>query len=141
VVILFGGGLTLSKVLSLTGASAFLANHLNYLTEGWPFFLIVGAVVLFVIFLTELTSNTATTLLFVPVFYNVALGMDNVEPAMLVLPLTIAASCAFMLPIATPPNAIVFGSGKIAQRTMMRTGIVLNICFALILTVLGTVLF
>jgi sodium-dependent dicarboxylate transporter 2/3/5 len=101
----------------------------------------VGAVVLFVIFLTELTSNTATTLLFVPVFYNVALGMDNVEPAMLVLPLTIAASCAFMLPIATPPNAIVFGSGKIAQRTMMRTGIVLNICFVLILTLLGTVLF
>ncbi len=141
VVILFGGGLTLSKVLSLTGASAFLANHLNYLTEGWPFFLIVGAVVLFVIFLTELTSNTATTLLFVPVFYNVALGMDNVDPAMLVLPLTIAASCAFMLPIATPPNAIVFGSGKIAQRTMMRTGIVLNICFAVILTALSTVLF
>ena len=67
--------------------------------------------------------------------------MDNVEPAMLVLPLAIAASCAFMLPIATPPNAIVFGSGKIAQRTMMRTGIVLNICFALILTLLGTILF
>ncbi len=141
VVILFGGGLTLSKVLSLTGASAFLANHLNYLTVGWPFFLIVGAVVLFVIFLTELTSNTATTLLFVPVFYNVALGMDNVEPAMLVLPLTIAASCAFMLPIATPPNAIVFGSGRIAQRTMMRTGLVLNVSFALILTALSTVLF
>jgi len=141
VVILFGGGLTLSKVLSLTGASAFLANHLNYLTEGWPFFLIVGAVVLFVIFLTELTSNTATTLLFVPVFYNVALGMDNVEPAMLVLPLAIAASCAFMLPIATPPNAIVFGSGKIAQRTMMRTGLVLNLSFAVILTALSSVLF
>ncbi len=141
VVILFGGGLTLSKVLSLTGASAFLANHLNYLTQGWPFFLIVGAVVLFVIFLTELTSNTATTLLFVPVFYNVALGMDDIEPAMLVLPLTIAASCAFMLPIATPPNAIVFGSGKIAQRTMMRIGIVLNLSFALILTLLSTVLF
>jgi sodium-dependent dicarboxylate transporter 2/3/5 len=67
--------------------------------------------------------------------------MDNVEPAMLVLPLTIAASCAFMLPIATPPNAIVFGSGQVAQRTMMRTGLVLNVSFALILTALSTVLF
>ena len=140
VIILFGGGLTLGTVLKLTGASSFLASHLNHLTAGWPFLLIVGAVVVFVIFLTELTSNTATTTLFVPIFYQVAIEI-GVSPPQLILPLTIAASCAFMLPIATPPNAIVFGSGKIAQRTMMRTGLVLNVSFALILTALSTVLF
>ncbi len=140
VVILFGGGLTLSKILGLTGASKFLANQLGVITEGWPIFLVVGAVVLFVIFLTELSSNTAITVLFVPIFYEVAVKM-GVPPTKLVLPLTIAASCAFMLPIATPPNAIVFGSGKIPQRTMMRIGLVLNLCFAAILTVLSAVLF
>ena len=140
VIILFGGGLTLGKVLTLTGASSFLASHLNQLTAGWPFILVVGAVVLFVIFLTELTSNTATTALFVPVFYQVALEI-GVSPPQLVLPLTIAASCAFMLPIATPPNAIVYGSGQVLQRTMMRTGLVLNLSFAVILTALSTVLF
>ncbi len=140
VVILFGGGLTLSKILGLTGASKFLANQLGVITEGWPGFLVVGAVVLFVIFLTELSSNTAITVLFVPIFYEVAVKM-GVPPTKLVLPLTIAASCAFMLPIATPPNAIVFGSGKIPQRTMMRIGLVLNLCFAAILTVLSAVLF
>ena len=140
VIILFGGGLTLGKVLTLTGASSFLASHLNQLTAGWPFILVVGAVVLFVIFLTELTSNTATTALFVPVFYQVALEI-GVSPPQLVLPLTIAASCAFMLPIATPPNAIVYGSGQVLQRTMMRTGLILNLSFAVILTALSTVLF
>ncbi len=140
VIILFGGGLTLGTVLKLTGASSFLAGHLNHLTSGWPFILVVGAVVVFVIFLTELTSNTATTALFVPVFYQVAVEM-GVPPSQLVLPLTIAASCAFMLPIATPPNAIVYGSGQVPQRTMMRTGLVLNLSFAVILTALSTVLF
>jgi len=140
VIILFGGGLTLGTVLKLTGASSFLAGHLNQLTAGWPFILVVGAVVVFVIFLTELTSNTATTALFVPVFYQVAVEM-GVPPSQLVLPLTIAASCAFMLPIATPPNAIVYGSGQVPQRTMMRTGLVLNLSFAVILTALSSVLF
>ena len=140
VIILFGGGLTLGTILKLTGASSFLAGHLNHLTAGWPFILVVGAVVVFVIFLTELTSNTATTALFVPVFYQVAVEM-GVPPSQLVLPLTIAASCAFMLPIATPPNAIVYGSGQVPQRIMMRTGLVLNLSFAVILTALSTVLF
>jgi sodium-dependent dicarboxylate transporter 2/3/5 len=64
-----------------------------------------------------------------------------VDPAKLVLPLTVAASCAFMLPIATPPNAIVFGSGKVPQRTMMRIGLILNLSIAAVLTLLSTVLF
>lgn len=140
VLILFGGGITLSKILELTGASTFLAHGLVWLSGGWPFFLIVGAVVLFVIFLTEVSSNTATVFVFFPIFYEVGKEM-GVPPEQLVIPLTLAASCAFMLPIATPPNAIVFGSGKIPQKTMMRVGIVLNLIFALILTGLSSVFF
>ena len=140
VLLLFGGGLTLSTILSKTGASTFLANQLVGFTAGWPFFFLVGAVVVFVIFLTELSSNTATTFVFVPIFIAVSAEM-SVDAEKLVLPLTIAASCAFMLPIATPPNAIVFGSGKIPQRTMMRVGLVLNLVFAGLLTALSAVLF
>lgn len=140
VLILFGGGITLSRILGKTGASSYLAEHLRAATEGWPLFLIVGAVVLFVIFLTELSSNTATTTLFAPIFLQVGLSL-GVDPAKLVLPLTIAASCAFMLPIATPPNAIVFGTGLIPQRTMMHIGLRLNLAFVLILTLLSVVLF
>ncbi len=140
VLLLFGGGLTLSKVLESTGSSAYLAELLRAFTEGWPFFLLVGAVVLFVIFLTELSSNTATTALFAPIFLQVGLSL-GVDPVKLVLPLTLAASCAFMLPVATPPNAIVFGSGLIPQRSMMRIGIRLNLAFVAILTLLSAILF
>lgn len=136
VLLLFGGGLTLSKILGTTGASWFLAQKIQLLTMGWPLVLLIGAIVLFVIFLTELSSNTASTALLVPIFAAVALDM-GIPIKQLVLPLTLAASCAFMLPIATPPNAIVFSTGKIRQRQMMRIGLVLNIVFAIILTIYG----
>ncbi len=136
VLLLFGGGITLSKILGSTGASYFLAHGIQALTQGWPVILLVGAVVTFVIFLTELSSNTASAALLVPIFAAVAIDM-GMPPASIVLPLTMAASCAFMLPVATPPNAIVFGSGKIRQRDMIRIGLVLNLVFALILTLVG----
>lgn len=140
VLLLFGGGITLSRVLGNTGASQFLAAQIQDLTTGWPVFLIVGAVVLFVIFLTELSSNTASTALLVPIFAAVAIDM-GIPITQLVLPLTVAASCAFMLPIATPPNAIVFASGQIKQREMLRIGLVLNLTFVVVLTLLSTILF
>ncbi len=142
VLLLFGGGLTLSEILkpNRTGASTYLASELSVITSQLPVILIIGCVVFFVIFLTELSSNTATTALLVPIFGRVALEM-GFEPSQLILPLAFAASCAFMLPIATPPNAIVFGSGEIPQRTMMRVGIVLNIVLGLVLTGLSQVLF
>ena len=140
VLLLFGGGITLSRVLGSTGASAYLAAQIQHLTAGWPIILIVGVVVLFVIFLTELSSNTASTALLVPIFAAVAIDM-NIPVTQIVLPLTVAASCAFMLPIATPPNAIVFASGKIKQREMVRIGLVLNLTFAALLTLLSKVLF
>ena len=92
------------------------------------------------IFLTELSSNTASTALLVPIFAAVAVDL-GVPVTRIVLPLTLAASCAFMLPIATPPNAIVFGSGMVAQRTMLRIGLVLNLVFAVVLTLLSAVFF
>lgn len=142
VLLLFGGGLTLSEILkpNRTGASSYLAEQLSSLTTGWPSALIIVAIVLFVIFLTELTSNTATTALLVPIFGTLAAEMGFAS-AQLVLPLAFAASCAFMLPIATPPNAIVYASGKIPQRTMMRVGLILNVVLALILSGLSQVLF
>jgi len=130
----------LSKILGTTGASLYLAKEIQTLTMGWPVFLLVGIVVLFMIFLTELSSNTASTALMVPIFAAVAIDM-GIPVKQLVLPLTFAASCAFMLPIATPPNAIVFSSGRIKQREMIRIGFVLNLVFAGILTVVSRVLF
>ena len=133
ILLLFGGGLTLSKILGVTGASLYLAREIQAIATDWPIILLVGVIVLFMIFLTELSSNTASTALLVPIFATVALDM-NIPVKQLVLPLTLAASCAFMLPIATPPNAIVFSSGKIRQRDMIRIGLVLNLVFAVILT-------
>ena len=140
VLLLFGGGIGLSKVLGATGSSLYLAQRIQQMAEGWPLFLLVGVVVVFMIFLTELSSNTASTALLVPIFAAVAMDL-GVPPTRIVLPLTLAASCAFMLPIATPPNAIVFGSGLVQQRTMIRIGIVLNLLFALILTLLSALFF
>ena len=92
------------------------------------------------IFLTELSSNTASAALLVPIFYSMA--KESGLPAnQLVLPLALAASCAFMLPVATPPNAIVFGSGRVPQRTMMKTGFVLNLLFIALITALSVILF
>jgi len=140
VLLLFGGGITLSKVLGTTGASGFLAYQIQALTAGWPTLLFIGVIVTFVIFLTELSSNTASTALLVPIFAAVAIDM-GISVTELILPLTLAASCAFMLPVATPPNAIVFGSGHIQQRDMIRIGLALNLTFAVLLTVLSQVLF
>lgn len=139
VLLLFGGGITLSNVLGTSGTSMFLAHRFVSLVEHWPAFLVVCAVVAFVIFLTELSSNTATAALMVPIFASVAAELDMM-PAKLVIPLALAASCAFMLPVATPPNAIVFGTGMVPQRRMMRVGLVLNLSFIAVLTLLAMML-
>lgn len=87
--------------------------------------LLVAVVAIIVIFLTELTSNTATTAAVVPIVGGVAVGLGY-GPMVLVVPAALAATCAFMLPVATPPNAIVFGSGHITIQQMARTGVILN---------------
>ena len=140
VLLLFGGGITLGTIIGQTGASLFMARLFSELVGGWPLPLVIGAVILFTIFLTELTSNTALAALMVPIFYTIA-GELGTLPAQIILPLAIAASAAFMLPVGTPPNAIVFSTGWIPQREMIRVGFVLNLAFVVALTVLARILF
>jgi sodium-dependent dicarboxylate transporter 2/3/5 len=132
VLLLFGGGITLSAVLSETGASSFLANILyNKLFQYGFAVLIVGAAIL-MIFLTEIASNTASAAILVPIFLAVGIEIPSVNQNVMPLAVGIAASCAFMLPVATPPNALVFGTGKINQRSMMSIGLRLNLICAIV---------
>ena len=126
VLILFGGGICLSNVLKATGTSVFLANGLAGFLEQAGVLLTILAVVAFVVFLTEFASNTASAALLVPVFATIAEAL-GLSPVILSALIAIAASCAFMLPVATPPNAIVFATGHIKQKEMMRIGMVLNV--------------
>jgi sodium-dependent dicarboxylate transporter 2/3/5 len=132
--ILFGGGLSLAAALDSTGFSQFLGGSASVLAA-LPTILVVALVVVMMIFLTEMTSNTATTATLIPVLYAVAVGL-GINPFMLILPAGIAASCAFMLPVATPPNAIVFGSGMVTIPQMSRAGLLMNILGIVLITLL-----
>lgn len=136
VLMLFGGGLTLSAILKATGTSAFLAEHLSAVLANANLFIMLLALAAFVVFLTELVSNTATAALLIPLFAGVAEAL-GVSPVVMSVLIAIGASCAFMLPVATPPNAIVFACGHIQQREMMRAGLALNLVFTLLLAILA----
>ncbi|MGY4674156.1 DASS family sodium-coupled anion symporter [Ursidibacter arcticus] len=134
VLMLFGGGLTLSAVLGKTGASKVMADGIVFMIEGGHFYLIGLIVAAFIIFLTEFTSNTASAALLVPIFISIAQAL-NMPPVGLALIIGLGASCAFMLPVATPPNAIVFGTGEVRQSEMVKAGFWLNlICIFVIAT-------
>ena len=137
VLLLFGGGLCLSAVLQVSGTSAFLAQQMVSLFGGAPSWLVVLVIATFVVFLTELASNTATAALMVPLFAPIASSL-GLSPVVMSVMVALAASCAFMLPVATPPNAMVFATGRVPQRQMMRVGLVLNIFCSLVLTLLVT---
>ncbi|WP_314345831.1 DASS family sodium-coupled anion symporter [Haemophilus parahaemolyticus] len=126
VLMLFGGGLVLGIVLKETGASKILADTIvNYI--GMQHWLVMTLVLTaFIVFLTEFTSNTATAALMTPIFISVAEGL-GLPPVSLAAIVACSASCAFMLPIATPPNAIVFSTGYIKQSEMVKVGFILNI--------------
>jgi len=126
VLMLFGGGIALSTVLKVSGASLVLGQAVANGLSSAPLILVVLSVAAFIIFLTEFASNTASAALLVPVFAAIAEQM-GLPPAVLVMIIGIGASCAFMLPVATPPNAIVFGTGLIKQSEMIRVGVILNI--------------
>jgi len=121
ILLLFGGGLSLAAAISENGVT-FIGQQVEAL-GGLPAILLVVVVTVIVILLTELTSNTATTAAVVPIVGGVAIGLGY-GPMFLVVPAALAATCAFMLPVATPPNAIVFGSGHITIQQMARIGIV-----------------
>lgn len=133
VLLLFGGGICLSNVLKATGTSVFLANGLSEMIAHLGIFFIIAVIAVFVVFLTEFASNTASAALLIPVFATVAEAF-GMSPVILSVLIAVAASCAFMLPVATPPNAIVFGSGHIKQSEMMRVGIILNVACIVALT-------
>ncbi len=131
ILILFGGGFAIAGAFAHTGLDRSIAGALQPIIGDiglWPMMLIICV---FVTFLTELTSNTATAATLIPIMAasGVAIG---VNPLLLMIPATISASCAFMLPVATPPNAIAFGSGQISMGQMVRTGLILNIIIAVI---------
>ncbi len=132
ILILFGGGLSLAAAVEANGVAEFVgcqSSHLHGLSEFW----LVLIVVVVVVFLTELTSNIATTATLLPVLSAMAPGL-GIHPCLLIVPTTIAASCAFMLPIATPPNAIVFASGEVTIPQMVKAGLWLNAVSIVLIT-------
>jgi sodium-dependent dicarboxylate transporter 2/3/5 len=133
IVLLFGGGFALAKGFQVTGLSTLIGNEFAGLAGTSPI-----VMVLFVssglTFLTELTSNTATTEMILPVLASVGYAMQT-NPLILMIPATISASCAFMMPVATPPNAIVFGSGRVKIAEMAKVGFFINIIGILIITI------
>ncbi|MBN1830942.1 MAG: SLC13/DASS family transporter [Deltaproteobacteria bacterium] len=137
VILLFGGGFALAAGFKESGLSLWVAKQLTGLSNVTPVLLVASTCTLLT-FLTELTSNTATTEMILPLLGSLAVSI-RVNPLLLMIPATLSASCAFMLPVATPPNAIVFGSGEVRMADMIKAGIVLN--FIGIITITAFVYF
>jgi len=133
VLILFGGGLSMASAISSTGLASWIGNGIGDLNT-WPIVLIIVIVIALMVFLTEMTSNTASTAAFLPILASVAIGLGQ-NPLLLAIPIVFGASCAFMLPVATPPNAIVYGSGKITIPEMSKAGLWLNLIFIIMLSI------
>jgi sodium-dependent dicarboxylate transporter 2/3/5 len=143
IVLLFGGGFALAAGFQQTGLAQIIGNQFEALGSLPPFVMIL-LVCLLLTFLTELTSNLATTEMILPILASIAVVTET-HPLMLMIPATLSASCAFMMPVATPPNAIVFGSDRLTVGEMARIGIVLNVIGALVIAsvvfTVGTVVF
>jgi len=143
IVLLFGGGFALAEGLQRTGLAQLIGEQFVALAA-LPTFAMIILVCLGITFLTELTSNLATTEMILPILAAVAVATE-MNPLILMIPATLSASCAFMMPVATPPNAIVFGSGRLTVGEMARVGIFLNIIGAVVVSVIvftvGTVVF
>lgn len=133
ILLLFGGGLSLSKHFTDTGLSTWIGERVGAL-DALPVIVLAAVVALLVLLLTELTSNTATAAAFLPILGGVAVGLGY-GPMVLVVPAALAATCAFMLPVATPPNAIVFGTGHVTIGQMVKGGAWLNAIALVIITV------
>lgn len=133
VLLLFGGGLSLASAVASSGLDEWFGEQVSGL-GGLSALALIAAVTTLILFLTEITSNTATAATFIPVLGGVAIGI-GADPMMLLLPAAFAATCAFMLPVGTPPNAIVFGSGAVSIAEMARGGFVLNIVGVLLITI------
>ena len=131
IVLLFGGGFALAAGFQRTGLAQLLGDQFQAMSS-LPTFALILLVCLMITFLTELTSNTATTEMVLPILAAIAVATET-HPLILMIPATLSASCAFMMPVATPPNAIIFGSGRLTVGEMARIGIVLNLVGALVI--------
>lgn len=138
VLLLFGGGLSLAAAIQSSGLAAWLGTVLEQLGS-LPLPVVVLGVVASVVFLSELASNTAAAATFLPIAGALAVGLGE-SPVLLVVPAALAASCGFMLPVATPPNAIVYATGRIPMQRMVRAGVLLNLSMIAILTLAAFVL-
>lgn len=134
ILLLFGGGLSLAGAINSTGLASWMANVLGSL-QGIPFILMTFILVITVQIMTEFTSNTATSAAFLPLVGIMAVA-QGIEPAIYAIPAALAASCAFMLPVSTPPNAIVFRSGALTIPDMLRAGFALTLASGVIITLL-----
>ena len=130
--ILFGGGLSLASAMSSSGLAKWIGAALTGF-QAWPVAALILLFVAVIVFLTELTSNTATASVFLPVGASFAVALGY-EPLLFAVPIALSASCAFMMPVATPPNAIVFGSGHVSIPQMVRAGFLLNILATILIT-------
>jgi len=135
ILLLFGGGLALAGAISRSGLAEWIAQQLEVFGT-FPLLAMVGVVVLVIIFLTELTSNTATAAAFLPLLGALALSLE-ISPLLITVPAAIAASCAFMMPVATPPNAIVFATGHMRIQSMIHAGFVLNLISTVLVTLMA----
>ena len=134
VLLLFGGGLAMAGVISSSGLAHWIAQSLG-VAGALPTLVMIALVATVIIFLTEVTSNTATAAAFLPLLGALAMSQEA-SPLLLTVPAAIAASCAFMMPVATPPNAIVFSSGHVQIRDMIRTGFALNLVGIVVVTII-----
>ncbi len=132
VVILFGGGLSLAAAITDTALAEWIGMSFGGL-DRLPIIVLIMSSLLVIIFLTEITSSTATAAAFLPVLASVGIAMGQ-DPLLLVIPAAVGASCAFMLLVATPPNAIVYGSGLISIPQMARVGFIFNVLMIFIIT-------
>jgi sodium-dependent dicarboxylate transporter 2/3/5 len=137
VLLLIGGGFALAGAFASTGLSQWIGQGVTERLSGMPTWSIVGSLCLLMTFLTEFTSNIATVNTVMPILASVQLDVD---PRLIMIPATLSTSCAFMLPIATPPNAIVFASGRIPMRRMIMLGFMLNLIGVVVITIGGLLL-
>jgi sodium-dependent dicarboxylate transporter 2/3/5 len=138
VLLLIGGGLALANAFTTTGLDRWFASQLNFLA-GMPFILVILVVVAIAIFSSEIISNTATAALLIPIAASLSVTLE-VDPLLLMIPITIATSYGFIMPVGTPPNAIVFASGHITARKMARAGLPLDIIGIAIVTLFAITL-
>ena len=131
--LLFGGGIAIAKAFQVSGLSQVIGEQLIGL-QSLPLMLMIGGLCLVVTFLTEVTSNTATTTLLMPILVSAAIA-SQMDPKLWMVPAALSASCAFMLPVATAPNAIVFGSGEVSTGEMSKTGLAINLIGVVVITV------